>query len=71
MSQRQESSRKQRTIPAGLHTIRPDAAGIDVGSQEHWVCGPAREDGEPQRSGVWLRPQTNSLSWSTGWTGKG
>lgn len=46
MSQRQESSRKQRTIPVGLHAIRPDVAGIDVGSEEHWVCGPAREDGK-------------------------
>ena len=22
-------------------------AGIDIGSKEHWVCGPARSDGEP------------------------
>ena len=22
-------------------------AGVDVGSKEHWVCGPARQDGQP------------------------
>jgi transposase len=22
-------------------------AGVDIGSEEHWVCGPARDDGEP------------------------
>jgi transposase len=28
-----------------LPTIRENVAGIDVGSREHWVCGPPREDG--------------------------
>jgi transposase len=27
--------------------VRPMVAGIDVGSRQHWVCGPAREDAEP------------------------
>jgi transposase len=27
--------------------IRPLVAGIDVSSSEHWVCGPARDDGKP------------------------
>jgi len=30
-----------------LPVIQPKVAGIDVGSREHWVCGPARGDGEP------------------------
>jgi len=48
MSKRRESSeKKRRTVPASLPVIRAMVAGIDVGSQEHWVCGPARADGEP------------------------
>ena len=41
------SKTKQRGVPTALHAIRPLVAGIDVGSREHWVCGPARPDGEP------------------------
>ena len=33
--------------PTSLPVLRPNVAGIDIGSREHWVCGPAREDGEP------------------------
>ena len=43
-----EDSRKTRQgVPMALQAIRPMVAGIDVGSREHWVCGPAREDGKP------------------------
>lgn len=38
---------RRRGIPTALKAIRPMVAGIDVASREHWVCGPAREDGEP------------------------
>jgi transposase len=47
MSKRRESSKKKPIAVASLPAIRPMVAGIDVGSQEHWVCGPARADGEP------------------------
>jgi transposase len=30
-----------------LKTIQPNAAGIDLGSREHWVAGPPQEDGTP------------------------
>ncbi len=33
--------------PKGLPAMRPMVAGIDIGSREHWVCGPALEDGTP------------------------
>ena len=36
-----------RPQPTALPTIRPRVAGLDVGSTQHWVCGPARADGEP------------------------
>lgn len=34
-----------------LPAIRPMVAGLDVGSSEHWVCGPARADGTPNVRG--------------------
>src|SRR6266852_5633934 len=34
-------------LPTSLPAIRPMVAGIDVGSQEHWVCGPASSDQIP------------------------
>lgn len=40
-------ARQKRVEPASLPTIRPMVAGIDIGSTEHWVCGPARADGQP------------------------
>lgn len=41
-------NRKPATsLPTSLPAIRPRVAGLDVGSSQHWVCGPAREDGQP------------------------
>ena len=44
------SNRKRKKKPSvgvtELKAIRPKVAGIDIGSTEHWVCGPAREDGQ-------------------------
>jgi len=31
--------------PQSLPVIRPKVAGIDIGSREHWVCGPGLPDG--------------------------
>ena len=45
MKQQQKQQTKGRR--PGLQTIRPQVAGIDLGSREHCVCGPSREDGEP------------------------
>ena len=33
--------------PMALPRIRPNVAGIDLGSREHWVCGPATADDAP------------------------
>lgn len=38
-------SRKRQSHP--LKTVQPDAAGIDLGSREHWVAGPPLPDGSP------------------------
>lgn len=32
---------------AALQVLRPQVAGIDLGSCEHWACGPPRADGKP------------------------
>ena len=32
---------------SALPVLEPDVAGIDIGSREHWVCGPQRKDGKP------------------------
>jgi transposase len=40
-------SKKDAPLPTSLPAIRPKVAGIDVGSSQHWVCGPARPDGTP------------------------
>jgi len=32
---------------AALQVIQPAVAGIDIGSREHWVCGPVPADGPP------------------------
>jgi len=37
--------------PTALPVVRPQVAGIDIGSSEHWVCGPARADGAPNVRG--------------------
>jgi len=44
------NQRKRKTaspVPTSLPVIRPLVAGLDVGSSQHWVCGPARADGQP------------------------
>jgi transposase len=48
MKRRENSSKpRKRAELAALRAIRPMVAGIDIGSREHWACGPARQDGEP------------------------
>ena len=40
-----KSGKTRSAVSNGLKAIRPMVAGIDIGSREHWVCGPAGEDG--------------------------
>ena len=43
-----KASKKQAPVKVGsLSAIRSDVAGIDIGSKEHWVCGPDLDDGRP------------------------
>jgi len=38
--------KKRKGKRAAIETVRPMVAGIDIGSTEHWVCGPERDDGQ-------------------------
>ncbi len=46
-SRKKGPSKNETPLPTSLPAIRPLVAGLDVGSSEHWVCGPARADGKP------------------------
>jgi transposase len=46
-SKRSSGTKRTSTAAASMPVIRPMVAGIDIGSKEHWVCGPARADGKP------------------------
>lgn len=46
-SQAENGEAKRRAI-AGLPSIRPMVAGIDLGSERHWVCGPAPDGTQRQ-----------------------
>ena len=42
-----KSGRKSKNpSPQSLPVTRSKVAGIDIGSREHWVCGPALSDGK-------------------------
>ncbi len=38
--QKNGKTKKRKRQPRSLKTIQPNAAGIDLGSCEHWVAGP-------------------------------
>jgi len=48
MTRRKKTRSKRGTSSSSaLPTVRLKVAGIDLGSTEHWVCGPPRDDGQP------------------------
>jgi transposase len=48
MTSETKGNRKNETsLPTSLPAIRPLVAGLDVGSSQHAVCGPARADAKP------------------------
>jgi len=48
--QRRELARKIQADDISLQVIHPDAAGIDIGNQSHYVAVPPSRDSEPVRS---------------------
>ena len=49
MTPRKEKNLRQRVQVQHLPVLQPDAAGVDVGSAEHWVAVPPDRDPEPVR----------------------
>jgi len=47
MTTRKETSDEKPTAAPSLPAVRSKVAGVDVGSTQHWVCGPATADGTP------------------------
>src|SRR5258708_2472940 len=39
--------KKATPSPTSLPVVKAMVAGLDIGSTEHWVCGPVRADGTP------------------------
>jgi transposase len=64
--------RKNKKVQGGnrdlLKTVQPNAAGIDLGSREHWVAVPPLPDGSPnvERFGT----TTPELLRLAGWLGR-
>ena len=42
---KKQKGRAGKSMP-GVPVIRPNVGGIDIGSTEHWVSGPALPNGE-------------------------
>jgi transposase len=47
MTTKKKASKEKKLSVASLPAVRPMVAGIDIGSSQHWVCGPALEGGGP------------------------
>jgi len=47
MARKKMKPKKHKRAMQILKTIQPDAAGIDLGSREHWVAGPPNQDNSP------------------------
>jgi len=45
--QRKSKLKSRKKMAQALKTIQPNSAGIDLGSKEHWVAAPSRDEGEP------------------------
>jgi hypothetical protein len=47
--QRREMMRKIQTEDLSLEAVHPDAAGIDIGNESHYVAVPSTRDSAPVR----------------------
>lgn len=56
------SAKPTRTASEPLRIVHPDAAGIDIGSQKHYVAVPADRDPEPVRCFGCLTPDLQAMA---------
>jgi len=62
--QRQELKRRLNSEDPGLQVIHPDAAGIDIGNESHFVAIPPDRDTTPVREfGSWTADLHQMASW--------
>jgi len=59
---RRGSAKASRRRSKALGVVHPDAAGIDIGSQTHWVAVPADRDARPVRSFGCLTADLHALA---------
>ena len=60
--QRRELARKIQADDISLQVIHPDAAGIDIGNQSHYVAVPPSRDSEPVRSFGWVTGELEEMA---------
>jgi transposase len=62
--QRKELGQKLNSPDPGLTIVHPDAAGIDVGNESHFVAVPAGRDAQPVREfGSWTADLQRMAAW--------
>jgi transposase len=62
--QRKELGQKLNSPDPGLTIVHPDAAGIDVGNESHFVAVPAGRDAQPVREfGSWTGDLQRMAAW--------
>lgn len=62
--QRRELGRRLEKSDAGLEIVHPNAAGIDVGNQSHFVAVPGDRDAQPVREfGCWTSDLEKMAQW--------
>jgi transposase len=65
--QRKELQQQLHAADPGLQNVHPDAAGIDVGNQSHFVAVPAGRDAQPvQEFGSWTADLQRMAAWLKG-----
>lgn len=62
MKRSRSKSNKKKSSASELKVIHPTAAGIDLGSKEHWVCVPAQTSETPVRAFGCTTPELFSLA---------
>jgi hypothetical protein len=65
-NQRRELGRRLNSEDPGLQAVHPDAAGIDIGNESHFVAIPPDRDATPIREfGSWTADLHKMASWLT------
>ena len=65
--QRRELGQRLASANPGLEIVHPDAAGIDIGNESHFVAVPPDRDREPvQEFGCWTADLRRMADWLKG-----